>query len=88
MSFNDLAQTPTHITQAGAANERCAAAWQSWDSQFDGFREFLTVHAFQNKLIAYGTKSSMSREGIIWGNAATKNLWGSVKVDKLYGMRI
>jgi len=44
-------------------------------------------HAFQNALLEYDMRSSMSRKGNCWDNAPTESLWGSLKVGRLYGMR-
>lgn len=44
-------------------------------------------HAFQQTLLEYGMKSSMSRKGNCWDNAPTESLWGSLKVGRLYGMK-
>ncbi len=45
-------------------------------------------HAFQDALTEYGMQSSMSRKGNCWDNAPTESLWGSLKVGRLYGMRL
>jgi len=44
-------------------------------------------HTFQQVLISYGMKSSMSRKGNCWDNAPTESFWGSLKVGRLHGMR-
>ena len=44
-------------------------------------------HEFQSVLTEYGMKSSMSRKGNFWENAPTESLWGSLKVNRLHGMR-
>ena len=45
-------------------------------------------HTFQQTLREYGMRSSMSRKGNCWDNAPTESLWGSLKVGRLYGMRL
>ena len=42
---------------------------------------------FQTALAAYGMRSSMSRKGDCWDNAVTETLFGSLKVERLHGMR-
>lgn len=42
-------------------------------------------HAFQDALLDYGMRSSMSRKGNCWDNAPTESLWGRLKVGRLYG---
>ena len=42
--------------------------------------------AFQNQLVTFGMKSSMSRKGDCWDNAVTETLFGSLKVERLHGM--
>ena len=44
-------------------------------------------HDFQKQLAAYGMKGSMSRKGDCWDNAVTETLFGSLKIERLYGMR-
>jgi putative transposase len=44
-------------------------------------------HEFQAILKQYGMRSSMSRRGNCWDNAPIESLWGSLKVDRLHGMR-
>jgi transposase InsO family protein len=44
-------------------------------------------HEFWNALKGCGMRSSMSRKGDCWGNAATESLWGSLKVARLHGRR-
>jgi len=42
---------------------------------------------FQNLLKGYGMRSSMSRKGDCWDNACSETLFGSLKVERLHGMR-
>jgi len=42
---------------------------------------------FQRELTAFGMKGSMSRKGDCWDNAVTETLFGSLKVERLHGMR-
>lgn len=42
---------------------------------------------FQNLLKRYGMRGSMSRKGNCWDNAVTETLFGSLKVERLHGMR-
>jgi len=44
-------------------------------------------HDFQKQLTAYGIKGSMSKKGDCWDNAVTETLFGSLKVERLYGLR-
>ena len=43
--------------------------------------------AFQKQLSAFGMRGSMSRKGDCWDNAVTETLFGSLKVERLHGMR-
>ena len=43
---------------------------------------------FQNLLKRYGMRGSMSRKGNCWDNAMTETLFGSLKVERLHGMRL
>ena len=43
---------------------------------------------FQRQLKALGIKGSMSRKGDCWDNAVTETLFGSLKVERLHGMRL
>jgi transposase InsO family protein len=42
---------------------------------------------FQKRLTAFGMRGSMSRKGDRWDNAVTETLFGSLKVERLHGMR-
>lgn len=42
---------------------------------------------FQALLRRYGMRGSMSRRGNCWDNAVTETLFGSLKVERLHGMR-
>ena len=42
---------------------------------------------FQKQLKAFGMRGSMSRKGDCWDNAGTETLFGSLKVERLHGMR-
>lgn len=42
---------------------------------------------FQLQLKEFGMKGSMSRRGNCWDNAVTETLFGSMKVERLHGMR-
>ncbi|CAO3438438.1 Transposase [Azospirillum doebereinerae] len=42
---------------------------------------------FQAPLRRYGMRGSMSRKGNCWDNAVIETLFGSLKVDRLHGMR-
>ena len=42
---------------------------------------------FQKQLKAFGMRGSMSRKGDCWDNAVTETLFGSLKVERLHGMR-
>jgi transposase InsO family protein len=42
---------------------------------------------FQALLQRYGMRGSMSRKGNCWDNAVTETLFGSLKVERLHGMR-
>jgi len=42
---------------------------------------------FQKQLKAFGMKGSMSKKGDCWDNAVTETLFGSLKVERLHGMR-
>ena len=42
---------------------------------------------FQGLLKGYGMRSSMSRKGDCWDNACSETLFGSLKVERLHGMR-
>jgi transposase InsO family protein len=42
---------------------------------------------FRNLLKRYGMRGSMSRKGNCWDNAVTETLFGSLKVERLHGMR-
>ena len=43
---------------------------------------------FQGLLKGYGIRSSMSRKGDCWDNACSETLFGSLKVERLHGMRL
>ena len=43
---------------------------------------------FQRQLEAFAMKGSMSRKGDCWDNAVTETLFGSLKVERLHGMRL
>ena len=43
--------------------------------------------AFRDVLKEYGITSSMSRRGNCWDNACSETLFGSLKVERLYGQR-
>ena len=43
--------------------------------------------AFRDVLKEYGINSSMSRRGNCWDNACSETLFGSLKVERLYGQR-
>jgi len=47
-----------------------------------------TSEEFQRQLKALGIKGSMSRKGDCWDNAVTETLFGSLKVERLHGMRL
>jgi len=42
---------------------------------------------FQSLLKGYGMRSSMSRKGNCWDNACSETLCGSLKMERLHGMR-
>ncbi len=42
---------------------------------------------FQKQLSTFGMRGSMSRNGDCWDNAVTETLFGSLKVERLHGMR-
>jgi transposase InsO family protein len=42
-------------------------------------------HEFRAMLEQYGIRASMSRKGNCWDNAPTETLFGSMKVERLYG---
>ena len=42
---------------------------------------------YQRQLKAYGMLGSMSRKGNCWDNSVTETLFGSLKVERLHGMR-
>jgi putative transposase len=42
---------------------------------------------FRDVLKGYGITSSMSRRGNCWDNACCETLFGSLKVERLYGQR-
>jgi len=42
---------------------------------------------FAKQLAAFNMKASMSRKGDCWDNAVTETLFGSLKVERLHGMR-
>jgi len=42
---------------------------------------------FQKQLCAFGMRGSMSRKGDCWDNAVTETIFGSLKVERLHGMR-
>lgn len=42
---------------------------------------------FQKQMKAFGMLGSMSRKGDCWDNAVTETLFGSLKVERLHGMR-
>lgn len=42
---------------------------------------------FQKQLLAFGMCGSMSRKGDCRDNAVTETLFGSLKVERLHGMR-
>lgn len=42
---------------------------------------------FQRQLSAFGMRGSMNRKGDCWDNAVTETLFGSLKVERLHGMR-
>ena len=44
-------------------------------------------HDFRDKLKEFGITSSMSRRGNCWDNACSETLFGSLKVERLYGQR-
>lgn len=43
---------------------------------------------FQRQLEAFGMTGSMSRQGDCWDNAVSETLFGSLKVERLHGMRL
>ena len=47
-----------------------------------------TSEEFQRQLKALGIKGSMSQKGDCWDNAVTETLFGSLKVERLHGMRL
>ena len=42
---------------------------------------------FRNVLQGYGIVSSMSRRGNCWDNACSETVFGSLKVERLHGLR-
>ncbi len=44
--------------------------------------------AFRGVLAGYGITASMSRRGNCWDNACSETLFGSLKVERLYGQRM
>lgn len=54
---------------------------------FHSAHEPILQPAFQHTLTEYGMQSSMSRNGNCRENVPTENLWGLLKVGRLYGMR-
>ena len=42
---------------------------------------------FRDVLKEYGISSSMSRRGNCWDNACSETLFGSLKVERLYGQK-
>jgi transposase InsO family protein len=42
---------------------------------------------FQKQLKDFGMRGSLSRKGDCWDNAVTETLFGSLKVERLHGMR-
>jgi putative transposase len=44
-------------------------------------------HDFRDVLKEYGITASMSRRGDCWDNACSETLFGSLKVERLYGQR-
>jgi putative transposase len=42
---------------------------------------------FQKQLSIFGMRGSMSRKGDCWDNAVTETVFGSLKVERLHGMR-
>ena len=42
---------------------------------------------FRNTLKEYGIMASMSRRGDCWDNACSETLFGSLKVERLYGQK-
>ena len=42
---------------------------------------------FQKQLKVFGMLGSMSRKGDCWDNAVTETLFGSLKVERIHGMR-
>ena len=44
-------------------------------------------HEFRGTLEGYKMRGSMSRKGNCWDNAPTENLWGRLKVARMYGQR-
>ncbi len=45
------------------------------------------IHAFQDKLKAYGMTCSMSRKGNCWDNAPTESWFNSLKNEWIHGIR-
>ena len=44
-------------------------------------------HDFRDVLEEYGITASMSRRGDCWDNAGSETLFGSLKVERLYGQK-
>ena len=44
-------------------------------------------HAFKDALKGDKMRSSMSRKGNGWDNAPTENLWGRLRIGRLYGQK-
>lgn len=44
-------------------------------------------HDFQNLLKKHGMLSSMSRKGDCWDNAVAESFFGSLKIERIFGMR-
>ena len=42
---------------------------------------------FRNTLLAYGIASSISRRGNCWDNACSETVFGSLKVERLHGLK-
>ena len=44
-------------------------------------------HVFQDTLMGWGMRSSMSRKGNCWDNSPTESFWGRLKTASLYGRK-
>lgn len=78
-------QQPFQETSREVGAEQAAATFKGEDLQRDSLVKL--TRAAAAVLEEYGITGSMSRRGNCWNNACSETLFGSLKVERLYGQR-